>query len=236
MQKNPFTVRGRRKLWGIRRNSEPQYLLNPIPLLPCVTNIAFHFWKFSLHRRIELLSFFYKTQSMHENAIIYFWIFLVNVYFLCLLQNIHRPMTVLFNCPQKQHDFEGGKKKETPSKPEKPKPKNHQIQTKIKQPEIWKSNINAGSLFHSISRPDLHYKKPQLTKVLKTLNLWIRTTYNWTLFKIYSFSKSKTTPEPFFSVNPENIPNRGRKRNTLTGGNALLNIKWISFKASDVFP
>lgn len=39
-----------------------------------------------------------------------------------------------------------GEKKETPSKPEKPKQKNHQTQTKLRQPEIWKSSVNAGSL------------------------------------------------------------------------------------------
>lgn len=137
--KSLFTVRERKKWWGIRRNSEPQYLLNTTLLLPCVTNIAIHIWNFSLQRRIELLSFSNKTQTIHKRAIMYFWILLVNVSFLCLLQNVARSMSILFNV----HKNNVVLKKTNNTKT---KTKNHQTQTKLNQPETWKSNVNAGSL------------------------------------------------------------------------------------------
>lgn len=52
--------------------------------------------------------------------------------------------------------------------------------------------------------------------LLRNLNLWIKAIYNSSLLTIYSHSKSKTTPEPFFPVNPENTTNPGRKGNTLS--------------------
>lgn len=127
--KSLFTVRGRKKWWGIRRNSEPQYLLNTTLLVPCVTNTAIHIWNFSLQRRIELLPFSNKAQTIHKKAIMYFQILFMNVSFLCLLQNVARSMPTLFNVHKKKMWF---LKKTKTNKPE--------IKTKTKKITKHKPN------------------------------------------------------------------------------------------------